>query len=405
MPAYDPDDSTRNSPSWWNTIGGEGPKPYATAAWAYTQVVVEEEEACSNGLEIVGTEAEQALETETLDLIGEDNFACDNDEVPWWETIGNEGPKPYAAAAWSYTQVVIEEDVACSNGLEIIGAENEQELETETFDLIGENNSSCDEETPWWETIGNEGPKPYATIAWTYHQDVSFVLEFVAVFFAYDEEYYPRLGGQGVILDSGYFGQVGQEIYDSAFYLGNERGIPMKRKLARVLVYDQRADSPGILPNIPQPLGILATDPNFGDPLETDPTGDEIGAEMNNVYWASINGDDGPEESLDIAGDGDVDGILIEAVRISTAYDDRPPGTLLGSVSYELFGTTVTITDWEHLNWQDDTPVYKAVKVILNELPGCVAEIKVLDPPHAFWTSLGFRPNFKGDQYLHLYTA
>jgi hypothetical protein len=138
-----------------------------------------------------------------------------------------------------------------------------------------------------------------------------------------------------------------------------------------VLVYDQYANSPGILPLISQPTGVLATDPSL----------------------------------LEISGDGDLDGVLIEAARSSVPQDDRPPGTLLGSVSYELFGSTVTITDWEHLNWQDDTPVYKAVKVIINELPACVSEIKVLDPPHAFWTSLGFLPNFKGDQYLHLYTA
>lgn len=205
----------------------------------------------------------------------------------------------------------------------------------------------------WWETIGEEGPKPYATATWVYFQTV----------------------------------------------------VELEEKLARVLVYDQYADSPGILPLIPQSIGNLVTDPNFGDPLETDPVGDRIGAELNNVYWASINGDTGPEESLEISGDGDLDGVLIEAARSSIPQDDRPPGTLLGSVSYELFESTVTITDWEHLNWQDDTPVYKAVKVILKDLPVCVFEVKVLDPPHAFWTSLGFLPNFKGDQYLHLYTA
>lgn len=142
----------------------------------------------------------------------------------------------------------------------------------------------------------------------------------------------------------------------------------MKRKLARVLVYDQLADSPGIIPLIPQPLGLLDVDPTIDDLIGTDPSGETI-----------------------------------EAVRASTPYDDRPPGTLLGSVSYEIFGDVATITDWEHLNWQDDTPVRKAVRVIINELPDCVNEVRVLDGPHAFWTSQGFLPNYKGDQYLHLY--
>jgi len=49
MPQSDPDDSTRLLPSWWNTLGGDGPKPYATAAWSYSQVVVEEDDSCDPG--------------------------------------------------------------------------------------------------------------------------------------------------------------------------------------------------------------------------------------------------------------------------------------------------------------------------------------------------------------------
>jgi len=338
MPQFDPYDTTRVPLSWWNTLGEGNSKPYTTAAWTYSQVVVEEENSCEPSL---------SEDSDSLD--------CEIDDL-WWETVGDEGPKPYATASWTYSQLVVEEE----------------ESEEDRTDPILNLATGLIE---WWETIGDEGPKPYATAAWTYYQEESFIREFVPValklFFIYDEEYYPRTKGQGIVLDSGYFGQVGEAIYDSAFYLGDERGILMKRKLARVLVYDQYADSPGVLPLISQPTGVLATDPSL----------------------------------LEISGDGDLDGVFIEAARSSVPQDDRPPGTLLGSVSYELFGSTVTITDWEHLNWQDDTPVYKAVKVILNEIPACVSEIKVLDPPHAFWTSLGFLPNFKGDQYLHLYTA
>jgi hypothetical protein len=291
MPQLDPDDITTRPPSWWNTLGGEGPKPYSTEAWAYTQTVVEEEDSCDPG-----------------EFEDPDSLDCETAE--WWNFLGNEGPKPYATEAWAYIQTVEEED-----------------------------DPELTDPPEWWETLGGEGPKPYAIEAWTYHQEVSFVLEFVAVssslFFTFDERFYPREDGLGLILDSGYFGQVGEAVYDEAYYLGGERGIFMKRKLARVLVFDKLADSPGLF---------------------------------------------APEE-------------------------DRPPGTLLGSVSYELFGTIVTITDWEHLNWQDDTPVRQAVKVILNELPDCVTEVRVLSPPYAFWTALGFVPDFKGDKYLHLYTV
>jgi hypothetical protein len=41
----DYDDTTRRPIEWWGTIDGEGPKPYATATWAYFQTVVEVDEA------------------------------------------------------------------------------------------------------------------------------------------------------------------------------------------------------------------------------------------------------------------------------------------------------------------------------------------------------------------------
>jgi hypothetical protein len=105
---------------------------------------------------------------------------------------------------------------------------------------------------------------------------------------------------------------------------------------------------------------------------------------------------------VEIACDGDLEGTMIEGIRSSLPSDDQPPGALLGSVSYEVYDGVATITDWEHLNWGDDTPVHKAVKVILNSLPDCVSEVKVLDSPTAFWTALGFLPDFKGDQFLHI---
>lgn len=265
----------------------------------------------------------------------------------WYDELGDEGPKPYETEAWTYSVVILSE---------------EEEAEEESQEL-------------WWESLLSPEVKPYATAAWTYHQEVVLDEEFVRVslslFVNYDEEFYPRLFGKGIVLDSGTFDadRTGAKVYDGAYFLGEERFTVMKRKLARVLVYDQLADSPGVLPLIPQPLGILTTD--------------------------SVT------TNSEIEGDGALLGSLIEAARVSNEQDDRPPGNLLGSVSYEILDTIATITDWEHLNWQDDTPVYRAVKVILNELPECISEVKVLDPPHAFWTSLGFKPDYKGDPYLH----
>lgn len=321
--------------------------PYATKAWTYTQEVedvedVDETEVQTDWMSPISHEP-YVLRSWTLfqDVIEvEDDGDSEGDEqsIPFFP-----GPilNPYSTKTWAYHQVVVEEDEA---------------PEPVSVD---------------WSV--HDEPPPLFT-AWKYYQDETYELEFFPVslklFFIYDEDYFPRTKGPGTILDSGYFGQVREAVYDSAYYEGGERGLLMKRKIARVLVYDQLASSPGDISTIAQPLGSIATDPT------TTP-------------------------AIDLAADGDVAGAILEAVRNSIPSDDRPPGTLLGSVSYEIFGNTATITDWEHLNWQDDTPVLKAVQVIINDLPDCVSELKVLDPPHAFWTSLGFRPDYKGDPYLH----
>jgi len=43
------------------------------------------------------------------------------------------------------------------------------------------------------------------------------------------------------------------------------------------------------------------------------------------------------------------------------------------------------------------------VKTLLSQVPDGIADVRVLDPPHAFWTSLGFTPDYKGDPYLHIH--
>lgn len=334
MPAYDPDDTTTRDPSWWGEIGGEGPKPYETAGWTYTTVVVEEENSC---------------DPSTFE--DQDDLTCEA-ETPWWQEIGGEGPKPYEFAAWTFTTSLIaevDEDV------------EDDSIAYEAFTASGE----------WWESLGGEGPKPYEFSAWTFTTKVlAEVREFVAVsrtvFTAFDETFFDRTSF-GLVLDSGYFGQVGTDVYDEAFFLGDERGVLVKRTISRLMIYDSKATDPGILGTILQPTGLLGTDPTESNAI-TDPDGD-----------------------------------FIEMTRITTENDDVPPGVLLGSVSYEMFNGVLTITDWEHLNWEDDTPVLIGVKTLLSQVPNGITEIRVLDPPHAFWTSLGFIHDYKGDPYLHIH--
>lgn len=176
----------------------------------------------------------------------------------------------------------------------------------------------------WWNTVDEEGPKPYNPKSWTYTLSEEILSETVGT-------------------------------------------KTLERRLISLQVYDSLDSFPGVLGYILQPIGFLGTDPTEADAI-TDP-----------------------------------DGEFIEMTRITTENDDVPPGVLLGSVSYETFNGVLTITDWEHLNWGDDTPVLMSVKTLLGQVPGDITEVRVLDPPHAFWTSLGFNPDYKGDPYLHIH--
>jgi hypothetical protein len=322
-------------PVWWETIGQSAVKPYETASWTYTVTEVVEEQSC-----------------EPSEFEDRDDLTCEPDSY-WWKSIGGEGPKPYDAAAWTVTTLLVSE---------VDEAEGADSIVFETFSPTGE----------WWENLGGEGPKPYNAASWTFTVVTAFVREFLAVsktvFRAFDETYFDRTS-LGLILDSGYFGQVGSAIYDEAYFLGDERGVLVKRTISRLMVYDSKASSPGPLGSILQPIGNLGTDPEA------------------TVAEAVTD----PDEDF------------IELTRITTSNDDIPPGVLLGSVSYETFDSVLTITDWEHLNWEDDAPVLMGVKTLLSQIPDGIVEVRVLDPPHAFWTSLGFEPDYKGDPYLHIH--
>jgi hypothetical protein len=108
-------------------------------------------------------------------------------------------------------------------------------------------------------------------------------------------------------------------------------------------------------------------------------------------------------------GNGQIAGVTFAAIRV---YDtkasgigeeivfEEPDGVLLGELHYEIEGPVLTIKEWSHYNWRDDLPVRKAIEVLLNEAPDCVAVIQVKDAPNAFWVSEGFLSPFKGSEML-----
>jgi hypothetical protein len=86
-----------------------------------------------------------------------------------------------------------------------------------------------------------------------------------------------------------------------------------------------------------------------------------------------------------------------DPTSIDSIYDKE--GTILGSLSYEILGSVMTLTDWEHHNWRDASPVTFAFKALLHNTPPCVAQILVREP-EAFWKSNGFVHLDKGSDSL-----
>lgn len=348
-------------PAWVASLDLEDPKPYETKAWV-SQVITEEEEV----------EEEEPL--------------------PWWETLTGPEAKPYETKAWVIIETQEEEDLPC-------------DLPT-AGDL---DDLTCQAEDAWWESLGGEGPKPYEYATWTFLTSDDSILEFIIVseslFSVFDETYFDRTS-EGVVLDSGYFNSIREELYDSAYYLGDERGILMARTLSKMMIYDSRASSPGRYGQILQPLGILCIDPNpaGGYAIITEPVVGpvtEVVTDEGGIAGPVINTDGSSTELTEITCDGEFAGAALEMVRLSNPNDDCPPGTLLGTLSYETFNDVITITDWEHYNWEDDTPVLKAVQTLLARLPETITEVRVENEPTAFWTSLGFKTDFKGDPFIH----
>lgn len=288
------------------------------------------------------------------------DYSRDPDASPfdlpkWWQAIGeSQKPSPYESASWAFFQTTVVEDNAC------------EETPEGTFD--------CDPEDAWWETLGGT-LRPYASASWAYFQESDLVLEsFVwTEFFTLDDLLFQDSGDKDLIVDDGFFNasSPAAEVYDEAEWgSAGERVIMVKRTFAEVSVYDTYASYPGRIAEIAESLGDIATDPSAQDFIRTDGLSEDF---------------------------------FIEAQRSGEPGDDRPPGSLLAKVSYEIFGTVAKITSWSHYNWEDDEPVRKACEVLIRELPDCITEVTVEDDPTAFWVSLGFKQVVKGEPLLHLY--
>ena len=264
----------------------------------------------------------------------------------------------------------------------------------------------------WWEEIGaTTRPSPYATASWTYFHDYVTELQIPVVKpFALDNgdnilnNLYP-IGYDGgifnstepiqIVLDEGGWNQkpviadngddfstniytilyngglfntndIREVVLDELGYASDQPiGDPteyVKQYFASVKVYDGKASSPGPLEKVVMELGELS---NEDDTLILTEQGDEM---------------------------------LVDTFATKEYEDDR--GQLLGEIHYEIIGPLLTITDWSHYKWHDASPVKKAFKVLINDIPDCVDIVTVKDTPTAFWRHLGFRYVDKGDDML-----
>ena len=104
-------------------------------------------------------------------------------------------------------------------------------------------------------------------------------------------------------------------------------------------------------------------------------------------------------------------GTYLEATRAENYNDDREPDDILGRINYEVIECVAVITDWSHYTWDDDQPIRKAFKALINSRPETVTNIYVpvieegnsqlkTSPDVAMWQSLGFVRKKKTDQTL-----
>ncbi len=251
-----------------------------------------------------------------------------------------------------------------------------------------------------------ENPFPHKS-SWQCYQETSIIYEFEVFqdqdFIEFDETLIGRLS-LGIVLNSGFFEDLYSVIYDSGeFNSEGLRGLTVKKILAEISVYDSLHSSPGDIYKIPEDLGGIQTEAESPNPqlILDDPNNNVVSNEVGINFVV-----DSPDATSNIlVGDGDTDPLTLIVSGNSNPTFDKPPGALLATLSYEIVGGIATITAWSHPNWEDDSPLIKAVQTMLNTLPECVFEVQVEDDPTPFWTSLGFHSAVKGDPYLRFYRS
>ena len=239
-------------------------------------------------------------------------------------------------------------------------------------------NANAVEDVVWWQSVGPaQSPSAYATASWEYTQDYEIITETITVDPELIEQY-----DNGAIFGKAFWVLVldGGGSFDDLLDLiatiddgefNQENGIITVERtytLARVSVYDTKASFPG-------PYRLI--DMNRGD-LQTDPDADDINTEG-----------------------APIDGFTIDIYDTANPGDEKPPGTMLGYLDFQILDGVAAILNWGHPNWHDSLPIQKAFLAMKNSLPSCVEQILVEDTPSAFWTSLGFRPLGKGDSVLY----
>ncbi len=225
-----------------------------------------------------------------------------------------------------------------------------------------------------WESLGpTQKPSPYATASWKYLQN--FQTEVIEVRTAetvvYDNGADFNVYLYPIVWDGGLFNPAAPPsvILDSGGFDSGGGAIDFKTIItATVYVYDSLASYPNVngLNSIILSSGDLATDPEALLILT------ESGFSFNTEVHAQTS-------------------------------NDNPPGKLLGELNYTVDDARVEITSWSHYNWMDSTPVEKAFKAMLSGLPQCATDVYVKDDPTAFWISLGFRYENKGDEELKFF--
>ena len=260
----------------------------------------------------------------------------------------------------------------------------------------------------WWKSLGpTQKPAPYATASWIYRRYSTFEFQETPA------DQTPQIFDNGsdfsanlppTDLDGGLFKcpLTPEAIYDEGGYEGDGGTEFVKHYFSTIKVYDFYASNPGT------PLGIVPI-----SEFTIFDNSDNIQVPIPNpdqIYDGQLFANWGQGEVLDELKYKIINGrqVRVKDVITDTSLppdpnlisDSNELGKVLGQLEYEVIGSNLTITGWSHYNWQDATPVRKAFKSLINDLPECVNSVIVEDDPHSFWTQLGFVSLSKGSDVL-----